>query len=170
MSQAAALRPIAGKDYPRNLPEFLERFSDEAGCALYLGRLRWPTGFSCPRCQSSECWLSRRGLFICAQCRHQTSVRVGTIFERSRVPLTTWFQAMWFVASQKDGMSALNLKRQLGLPSYETAWTMLHKLRRAMVRPEREAPGRDRGRRDVRRRGDGGAASTAAAPRARRSS
>ena len=80
----------------------------------------------------------RRGLWLCGYCRHQTSVTAGTIFQDTHLPLTTWFRAMWHITSQKNGVSALGLQRVLGLGSYKTAWAMLHKLRRAMVRPGRD--------------------------------
>ena len=79
-----------------------------------------------------------RGLWLCGGCRYQVSVTAGTIFQDSHLPLTTWFRAMWHVTSQKNGVSALGLQRVLGLGSYKTAWAMLHKLRRAMVRPGRD--------------------------------
>lgn len=79
-----------------------------------------------------------RGLFQCAQCRHQTSVIAGTIFQDTHKPLRVWFRAMWHVTNEKNGMSAVSLQRALGLGSYKTAWTWLHKLRRAMVRPGRD--------------------------------
>jgi transposase-like protein len=80
----------------------------------------------------------RAGLYQCRGCRSQTSVTAGTIFQDTRKPLVMWFRAMWYVTSQKNGASALGLQRVLGLGSYETAWTWLHKLRRAMVRPDRD--------------------------------
>ena len=80
----------------------------------------------------------RPGLYQCGSCRKQTSATAGTIFQDTRKPLTLWFRAMWYVMSQKNGASALGLQRVLGLGSYETAWTWLHKLRRAMVRPDRD--------------------------------
>lgn len=80
----------------------------------------------------------RGNLWLCGNCRHQASVTAGTIFQDSHLPLTTWFRAMWFVTSQKNGVSALGLQRVLGLGSYKTAWALLHKLRRAMVRPGRD--------------------------------
>src|SRR2546425_11608606 len=80
----------------------------------------------------------RATLFRCCACRRQTSATAGTIFQDTRKPLVTWFRAMWYVTSQKNGASALGLQRVLGLGSYETAWTWLHKLRRAMVRPDRD--------------------------------
>lgn len=75
---------------------------------------------------------------MCRSCRHQTTITAGTIFEKTRTELRVWFAAIWYITNQKHGVSALGLQRVLGLGSYETAWTMLHRLRRAMVRPERE--------------------------------
>lgn len=78
------------------------------------------------------------GLWLCRGCRRQVSVTAGTIFHRTRLPLTLWFRAIWYVTSQKNGTSAMGVQRVLGLGSYRTAWTWLHKLRRAMVRPGRD--------------------------------
>jgi transposase-like protein len=131
--------PVAGKDYPRTYQQFLEWFGDDDACRRYLLRCRWPNGFVCPRCEEqAEPWLTARGHMHCRLCGHQVSATAGTIFERTRISLRTWFSAMWFVTSQKDGASALGLKHVLGLGSYQTAWTWLHKLRRAMVRPGRD--------------------------------
>ena len=119
--------------------EFRKLFSDEAACRLYLARSRWPEGFQCPRCQQGEALeLPTRLLWRCRACRHDTSVTAGTVLHRTRVPLTQWFWAAYLVSTQTPGFSALQLQRQLGLRRYETAWAMLQKLRRAMVRPERE--------------------------------
>ena len=126
------------EDFPRTLPEFETRFSTEAACREYLVKLRWPQGFVCPRCQSRQAWLSTRGLWVCRGCPFQISTTAGTIFQDTRKPLTLWFRAIWWVTSQKNGASALGIQRILGLGSYETAWTWLHKLRRAMIRPDRE--------------------------------
>lgn len=104
----------------------------------YLERLRWPDGFVCPVCECTESWRTKQGLWRCRDCGRKTSVTAGTIFHRTRTPLTTWFAAIWFVTSQKNGMSAQGLQRVLGFGSYETAWAWLHKLRRAMVRPDRD--------------------------------
>lgn len=125
------------EDYPRTLLEFEERFSTDENCRAYLFAMRWPNGFVCPRCGGKLAWPTRRGLWLCRKCRHQASVTAGTIFQDSRLSLRLWFRAIWYVASQKNGASALGVQRVLGLGSYETAWTWLHKLRRAMVRPDR---------------------------------
>lgn len=126
------------EDYPRTWAELERRFSDEAACRTYLFGLRWPEGFVCPRCAGHKAWPMRRGLWLCAACRHQTSVTAGTVFQDSHMPLTLWFRVMWQVTSQKTGASAVTMQRMLGMGSYRTAWTMLHKLRRAMVRPGRD--------------------------------
>ena len=126
------------EDYPRNLAEFEARFSTEAACREYLIRLRWPDGFRCPRCGGRKTWPVRGVLLQCSGCGYQSSVTAGTIFQDTRKPLTIWFRAMWAVTSQKNGASAIGLQRELGLGSYDTAWTWLHKLRHAMVRPGRD--------------------------------
>lgn len=129
------------EDYPKTLMELEKRFSSDAACRAYLFGLRWPSGFSCPRCQESKAWPVKGTFWHCSACGYQVSVTSGTIFERSRIPLQVWFRAIWWVTSQKNGASALGLKRILGLGSYETAWTWLHKLRRAMVRSGRDRLG-----------------------------
>jgi transposase-like protein len=126
------------EDYPRTLMELERRFRDEAACRAYLFALRWPEGFVCPACGGRQGLAIRRGLWRCGDCRRETSVAAGTIFQDSKLPLTVWFRAMWQVTSQKNGASALGLQRVLGLGSYKTAWALLHKLRRAMVRPGRD--------------------------------
>ena len=130
--------PTAGVDYPLGWDELNAWFPDDATCLRYLERLRWPNGFGCRACGVvGEPWRQSRGRLTCSSCRHQSSVTAGTVFEKTRTPLRTWFAAVWYVTNQKSGASALGLQRVLGLGSYETAWLMLHKLRRAMVRPER---------------------------------
>jgi len=126
------------EDYPRTLPELERRFSTEEACRAYLFGLRWPDGWLCPRCGDGAAWSVRRGLRRCGACRHEVSVTAGTIFQDTHLPLATWFRAVWHVTSQKNGVSALAMQRALRLGSYKTAWTMLHKMRRAMVRPGRE--------------------------------
>lgn len=125
------------EDYPRTLLELEQRFSDEAKCRAYLFALRWPQGFVCPICGAKGLAI-RRGLWRCFRCGRETSVLAGTIFQDSKLPLSVWFRAIWHVASQKNGVSALGLQRVLGFGNYKTAWAMLHKLRRAMVRPGRD--------------------------------
>jgi len=126
------------EDYPKTLLEMEDRFATEEQCRTYLEALRWPEGFMCPRCGGRKAWRAQRGRLICVGCRHQATVMAGTIFQDSRLPLQLWCRAMWQVTSQKNGASALGLQRVLGLGSYQTAWTVLHKLRRTMVRPGRD--------------------------------
>lgn len=126
------------EDYPRTLTEFDARFSTEEACRKYLFQLRWPEGFVCPRCNGKKTWLTERDLVVCVTCSYHASVTAGTIFENTHKPLMLWFRAMWWITSLKTGASALGIKRVLGLGSYKTAWTWLHKLRRAMVRPGRD--------------------------------
>jgi len=134
-----SLSPVAGRDYPRNWAEFLNWFPDDAACMEFLAHLRWPNGFICPACGvGGTAWEASRGRLICGSCRHQTSLTAGTIFEGTRTPLPLWFASMWYVTNQKLGVSALGLQRVLGFGSYQTAWSILHKLRRAMVRPGRD--------------------------------
>ena len=105
------------EDFPRTLSELEERFSSEEACRSYLFGLRWPGGFVCPGCGGHDAWQMGRGLWLCAKCRRQVSVTAGTIFERTHLPMTTWFRAMWHITSQKNGVSALGLQRALGLGS-----------------------------------------------------
>jgi transposase-like protein len=126
------------EDYPRTLLELEQRFSTEEACRAYLFSLRWPDGFACPNCHHRKAWVMSADRWLCAQCRRQVSVTAGTVFHQTRLPLTTWFRAIWYVTSQKNGVSAMGVQRVLGLGSYRTAWTWLHKLRRAMVRPDRD--------------------------------
>lgn len=134
----AGAGPVGGVDYPRTYQEFRAWFPDDVSCAAYLARLRWPEGFRCPVCGGDRAWQTATAHWKCVGCGRKTSVTAGTIFHRTRTPLSTWFAAIWLVTSQKNGASAQNLHDMLGLGSYETAWAWLHKLRRAMVRPERE--------------------------------
>lgn len=126
------------EDYPTNLMDFESRFSTEEACRDYLFKLRWPNGFTCPMCHCRKGWPVRKVLYQCSNCGYQASVIAGTIFQNTHKPLVLWFRAIWWVTSQKNGASALGLKRILGLGSYKTAWTWLHKLRCAMVRPGRD--------------------------------
>lgn len=133
------LPPEPGKDYPRNWNEFLDRFGAEEACLSYLEGLRWPQGFICPDCGvAAEPYRSSRTRLMCRSCGHQTTVTAGTIFDKTRTPLRVWLAGAWYLTNQKQGVSALGLQRVLGLGSYQTAWTMLHRFRRAMVRPDRE--------------------------------
>ncbi len=126
-------------DFPKTLAQFQARFRDEAACRAYLAACRWPDGYRCPRCQHAEAFAqARRMLWQCKACGYQTSATAGTVLHRTRTPLTLWFWTAYLVTTHTPGLSALQLQRQLGIARYETAWAMLHKLRRAMVRPDRD--------------------------------
>ena len=130
--------PRAGRHYPRSVGEFQAWFRTDADCLDYLEWLRWPAGFACPGCGHGRRWYLRDRRIMCASCGGRTSVTAGTIFDRTRTPLTVWFTACWLFATGKDGISALSLKRTLEIGSYQTAWAMMHRLRSVLVRPGRD--------------------------------
>lgn len=119
--------------------DFDSRFPDEPACARYLTKLRWPDGFVCPACGVCKGWELETKPFTweCSGCHRQTSVTAGTVMHRSKLPLRTWFEAIHLLTSHSNGISAEQAQAQLGIGSYKTAWLLLHKLRRAMVNPER---------------------------------
>jgi transposase-like protein len=128
---------VAGRDYPRTYRELVETFPDDAACAAWLGQLRWPDGFVCPKCGAAgEPWRQSRGRLVCPACRHQGTVTAGTILEKTRTPLTTWFEAAWHMTTAKNGRSAKTLERTLGV-RYRVAGTILQRFRVAMGRSER---------------------------------
>jgi transposase-like protein len=125
-------------DLPGDLPSFLERFGTNAQCRDYLFQARWPGGFCCTACGHDRAWAHKvRLIYECAACGRQHSLLAGTIFEQTKTGLAKWFLAIFLVTSSKGGISAMELKRQMGFGSYQTAWTWLHKIRRAMIRPGR---------------------------------
>ena len=115
--------------------EFQERFSSEKRCQEHLFQLKWPNGFSCPQCghqeEAYEITTRNAPLFECVRCKHQTSLTAGTVMEKTRTPLRKWFWAIYLASNDKRGVSAALLKDQLEV-CYTTAWTMLHKIRKAM--------------------------------------
>ena len=134
--------------YPKDFQEFLAQFKDEDSCRNYLFELRWPDGFACPKCtNTTKHWVTAQNLIHCGVCGHQASLTAGTIFHGTRKPLLLWFHTctaykvrgiMWWVVAQKTGVSASNMMDFMGFRSYDTVWTWLQKLRRAMVRPGRD--------------------------------
>jgi transposase-like protein len=130
--------PRSGVHYPRSTGEFQAWFRTDADCLDYLEWLRWPAGFVCPDCGYAGGWRLGDGRLECARCQARTSTTAGTVFDRTRTPLTVWFTACWLFATQKDGISALSLQRALEIGSYQTAWAMLHRLRSVLVRPGRD--------------------------------
>jgi transposase-like protein len=127
------------RDLPRDLPTFLKRFGSDAKCRAYLVRALWPEGFRCAGCGHGQAYSHKRRLIEeCRGCGKQHSILAGTIFEQTKTGLAKWFLAIYLVTSSKGGISAMELQRQMGFGSYQTAWSWLHKIRKAMVRPGRE--------------------------------
>jgi transposase-like protein len=125
-------------DLPQDLPSFLERFGTDEQCRAYLFQARWPQGFRCSACGHERAWAHKARLIDeCAACGKQHSLLAGTIFEQTKTGLSRWFLAIYLVTSSKGGISAMELKRQMGFGSYQTAWSWLHKIRKAMVAPQR---------------------------------
>ena len=124
--------------YPRSVGELQSWFGTDEDCLDYLEWLRWPKGFVCPHCAQPDGWKTADGRYKCGACGGRTSVTAGTLFDHRRTPLTVWFAACWMFASQKDGISAMNLARSLEIGSYQMAWAMLHRLRTVLVRPGRD--------------------------------
>jgi len=124
-------------NFPKNLVEFEERFGTEEACLEYFIALRWSDGFRCAGCGHDRAWRTTQPGMRCARCQREVAVLAGTMLEGTRKPLRWWFRAIWWVAAQKRGLSAKGFAREMGLSSYKTAWTWLHKLRRCMVRAGR---------------------------------
>jgi transposase-like protein len=121
-----------------SLREYMERFSSEEKCAEYLIEKKWPQGFRCPKCGSKNAYyIKTRKKYQCKECKHQTSITAHTIMHRSHLPLTTWFTAIYFVACDKRGISAVSLAGKVDV-CYETAWYMLVRIRKAMDMKEHE--------------------------------
>jgi transposase-like protein len=109
--------------------ELRDGFPPEQDCRDYLARLRWLDGVVCPTCKAPEVWFMKPPFYHCAHCGYDFTVTAGTLFADTHNPLRLWFEATWYVASQKSGVSALGVQRILGLGSYRTAWNWMHKLR-----------------------------------------
>jgi transposase-like protein len=130
------------RDFPKTATEFEARFATEADCRAYWIEARWGGKPACARCGSTRVWTIREGTtFECADCDHQTSLTAGTVLEKTRKPLKMWFRAVFEISTRRTGISAMDLMRIMGFGSYKTAWSWLHKLRSALVRPEREPLG-----------------------------
>ena len=121
-----------------SLEVIVEVHATRQACRGFLAHLRWPHGFVCPQCHGTRACLTGRGQMLCGTCRRQTSPTAGTVLHKSRIPLRGWFLAMWLACTQKTGLSAAGLQRELGLGSCRTAWLLLQKLRTALVRVDRE--------------------------------
>jgi hypothetical protein len=131
-------------EFPKNFLEFQQIFPSEAACLKYLEQLRWPVSFICEKCGTAgEPYriVTRPRIVKCRFCLHETSITAGTVMHRTKTPLLTWFWASYLVATQTPGISALEIQKKLGIPRYETAFQLLHKLRAVMVRPDRDLIG-----------------------------
>src|SRR6201998_2244030 len=128
-------------DFPASLVEFQHQFPNDDACAAWLSAARWPSGFRCPTCAGAKGWPHGGKAFTleCAACGKQTSVTAGTIMHGAKLPLLAWFWAAYLMATHSNGISALQLQRQLGLGSYRSAWVLCAQLRRSMVAPGRSA-------------------------------
>jgi Zn ribbon nucleic-acid-binding protein len=127
------------RDFPKTAQEFEARFASEDDCIAYWMKARWGDTPACAKCGGTRLWVERGGsLFECIACGHQTSLTSGTLLEKTRKPFKVWFRAVFEVSSRRNGVSAKDLQRILGFGSYETAWTWLHKIRAALVRPDRQ--------------------------------
>jgi hypothetical protein len=133
------------RGFPTTLPEFQKVFPNESACAKYLERMRWPNGFTCPKCKTTGKpyrFPSRKSVVLrCKRCGSNASLTAGTVMEKTHTKLSVWFWGAYLATTQTPGQSALQFQRQLGLSRYETAFQILHKLRAGMVRPERDPIG-----------------------------
>ena len=131
-------------EYPMNILEFQKMFPDETACLKYLERMRWPNGFVCSKCyEVGEPFRISKRLRVlkCRSCLYETSITAGTVMHRSKTDILVWFWAAHLVSTQTTGVSALELQKKSGINKYEAAFQMLHKLRSAMVRPNRDKIG-----------------------------
>ncbi len=129
---------------PKSLPDFQRVFPDEGSCAAYLYAARFPAGFICPYCQTQGepyRFKNQPDMLRCRVCKRNTRLTAGTIMQKSKTPISTWFWGAWLITSHTPGMSALQFQKLLGLTRYETAFQMLHKLRAALIRPARDGIG-----------------------------
>ena len=138
------VKHAAGRDYPRSYAELRAWFDEDWKCLDYLDWLRWPEGFVCPHCASVVGWRLADSRWKCGGCDRKVSATAGTIFDKTRTPLTVWFATAWRMVGDKVGVSATQVQWEMEFGSYQTAWVMLHRYRSVMVRP-----GRDRLRGDV---------------------
>ena len=132
------------RGFPISLPEFQRCFPTDEACAAYLEKLRWPDTFTCPKCGAQGepyRFQTRPSQLRCTTCKSDIRLTAGTVMRSTHIPLSVWFWGAYLMTTQTPGQSALQFQRQLGLTRYETAFTMLHKLRSGMCRPERDEIG-----------------------------
>ncbi len=138
LSRSLHLRPPTGPSrrerFPKTLRAFKRRFASDLACRKYLSKIRWPEGFCCPHCGSERAWRTRRGLWLCGQCRRYVSATAGTLFENTRIPLATWFRAAWELSARNRPPTIAEFRQSVRMGSYKTAWTCLRKLRSCLDR------------------------------------
>jgi len=131
---------IVAKQESITFKQFEKKFQTDQDCYDHLYAMKWPEGFKCPICLHTKCYMigtRKLPLYQCVSCRHQTSLTVGTIFEKTRTSLHTWFSIIYFMSHDKRGISASLMAKELEI-NYQTAWTTLHKIRKAMA--DKDAP------------------------------
>ncbi len=126
-------------DYPKNYQELVKQLATQEACVEYIASIRWKDGFACPECGGKQFWKSALLQQICAGCKTKIRVLAGTLFQDTKIPLTLWFQMIWWFVGPKNGASALALMQNFGIGSYRTSWTLLGKLRSCTVLPMRNA-------------------------------
>jgi transposase-like protein len=120
-------------DYPETIQEFVDKFKTDQDCYDYLHKLRWPNGFVCPHCKHNKASNHKRYItYRCTKCLKETTITSGTVFHNRHLPIRTWFFAIWFMVSQKSGVSALGLGREIGIKRQKTAWELLKIIRESM--------------------------------------
>lgn len=122
------------KEFLETMQDFIDNFATETQCRNYLASVKWKNGFVCPYCSNDTVWILGRGIRKCKKCRKDISITKGTTFEYSKISLRLWFQAIWLVVSQKQGVSALGLSRSLGIKRQMTGWFLLQRIRTAMIK------------------------------------
>ena len=125
-------------DYPKSYQELVQQFSSQEACLDYIAAILWKEGFICPECGGKEFWKSKRLQWICSKCEYQVRVLAGTLFQDTKLPMTLWFQMIWWFVGPKNGASALALMQNFGIGSYRTSWALLGKLRSCTVLPMRQ--------------------------------
>jgi transposase-like protein/predicted RNA-binding Zn-ribbon protein involved in translation (DUF1610 family) len=125
-------------DYPDTMQEFIDQFTSEESCRAYISQVRWGASFVCPHCAHTKHWQQDSGALRCASCRRDVHLTAGTVFQDSRTPLRTWFLVLWFLVSQKQGISALGLGRLLGIKRYDMVWELLGRIRTRIALKQRD--------------------------------
>jgi len=126
-------------EHPTNYQELVKQLATQEACLDYMAAIRWSDGFVCPECECPQFWKAQRLQWICAKCRRHTRVLAGTLFQDTKLPLTLWFQLIWWFVGPQNGASALSLMQNFGIGSYRTSWKLLGKLRSCTVLPMRQA-------------------------------